>query len=985
MSAEICFDTYLSSLVSAYQQWGRLYTLTDATGRKSQLDRAEPSEFLDLGLMVQSIEPPKSDQDSKSGQEKEKKEEVKRFPVLEGICKYAADHVLLVGRPGSGKSTALARLLLQEAEIALEDRLAKIPVLVELRYLPSEANESSVCDRIRAFMLKHDPELQLDVAAVENLLRQGRLLLLVDGVNELPSDRSRHQVNKFRQDYQKTCPMIFTTRELIAGGDLGIARQLEMQPLTESQMQKFVMAYLPTLGEKLLQQLSGRLREFGQTPLLLWMLCLLFRQTEQIPPNLGTVFRAFTKTYEKESVRNYEVDVFKGSIQPLSDSSLWKDALKHLASKMMQGSSPVDFRVVISKDEILQEFKILFKDEPYPPKLARDCLDDLLKYHLIQVDNEDKVEFRHQLIQEYYAAEWLLGLLPSLSDARLQHDYLNYLKWTEPLALMLDLVEDSDPLRVVELALEVDLQLGARLAGSVKQEFQKKAIELVENLKTTMPVKVSLLEKTHSNHAFNGLREALNHPESNIRGKAAWASRKMPYDVCISLSKIALEDSDPQVRAIVIRALRESKNEIAVSILNTVLQKDSSADVRQEVVYALKEFENEESIFSLIRATEDREHNIRESAFYALEKLDRQKVIDTISGALSKRDMCLKICVIKMLRKLGGEAVIPYLSKAALDLEQKVYLEAKTSLQFVKDQIASEVQKKKEVACIDLELQKKSEIEKVTAQLRATNPVHRGNAIQSLGHFMGRDAIPIVIEALGDSNTYVQFSACNILAARLIDQFPEEVEGLSKAIPKLIRIFENEDSYSYAQAASALGKLNDKIACTSLLKAIRDKNPSTRINALTALVHLGCQEVNIELLKALKDPDPLVKSFAVEFLGERQCKEAISDLIILLKDTDILVQSSVSEALSHFQGDIAAKYLPQLVELISTNIGENSLGAIAAIQARCKYYNYDIAQTPLQEETKLESVRPLTIEVYSPNATVIGNVDGSVGIYPKPP
>lgn len=165
MGVEICFDGYLRSLVSAYQQWWRLYTLTDATGRKSQLDRSEPSEFLDLGLMVQSIEPPKSEQDSESGQEK-KKEEVKRFPVLEGICKYAADHVLLVGRPGSGKSTALARLLLQEAENALSDRQAKIPVLVELRYLPSEANESSVCDRILAFIHKHDPALDVDETGI---------------------------------------------------------------------------------------------------------------------------------------------------------------------------------------------------------------------------------------------------------------------------------------------------------------------------------------------------------------------------------------------------------------------------------------------------------------------------------------------------------------------------------------------------------------------------------------------------------------------------------------------------------------------------------------------------------------------------------------------------------------------------------------------------------------------------------------------------
>ncbi|NUN64879.1 hypothetical protein HCU40_08965 [Pseudanabaena biceps] len=57
------------------------------------------------------------------------------------------------------------------------DRLSKIPVLVELRYLPSEANESSVSDRILALIHKHDPALDIDDAGINQLLRQGRLLL----------------------------------------------------------------------------------------------------------------------------------------------------------------------------------------------------------------------------------------------------------------------------------------------------------------------------------------------------------------------------------------------------------------------------------------------------------------------------------------------------------------------------------------------------------------------------------------------------------------------------------------------------------------------------------------------------------------------------------------------------------------------------------------------------------------------------------------
>ena len=186
MGVEISFDGYLRSVVSTYQQWWRLYTLTDATGRESQRvergDRIAPA-FFDFGLMVQTVD--KEKVESQKEKEEGEKEKIERLPVLEGICKYAAEHVLLVGRPGSGKSTALARLLLQEAENALSDRLAKIPVLVELRYLSSDANERSVIKHIRDFgFRKHDPALNLDDETIENLLFQGRLLLLVDGVND---------------------------------------------------------------------------------------------------------------------------------------------------------------------------------------------------------------------------------------------------------------------------------------------------------------------------------------------------------------------------------------------------------------------------------------------------------------------------------------------------------------------------------------------------------------------------------------------------------------------------------------------------------------------------------------------------------------------------------------------------------------------------------------------------------------------------------
>ena len=93
-----------------------------------------------LNLGVKTI-PKKQDQDpGRQGHESTdlnsasaSREKIERFPVLVGIRRYAPEQVVLVGRPRSGKSTALARLLLQEAQLAQRDSQAQIPVLVLLR------------------------------------------------------------------------------------------------------------------------------------------------------------------------------------------------------------------------------------------------------------------------------------------------------------------------------------------------------------------------------------------------------------------------------------------------------------------------------------------------------------------------------------------------------------------------------------------------------------------------------------------------------------------------------------------------------------------------------------------------------------------------------------------------------------------------------------------------------------------------------------
>ena len=73
-------------------------------------------------------------------------------------------------------------------------------------------------------------------------------------------------------------------------------------------------------------------------------------------------------------------------------------------------------------------------------------------------------------------------------------DYLNSLKWTEVVVLMLGLVEDEGlAARVERLALVVDWLLGARLVGEVRRRSQARVFVEVAGLALPVLVKIKLL------------------------------------------------------------------------------------------------------------------------------------------------------------------------------------------------------------------------------------------------------------------------------------------------------------------------------------------------------------------------------------------------------------------------------------------------------------------------------------------------------------
>jgi predicted NACHT family NTPase len=144
-------------------------------------------------------------------------------------------------------------------------------------------------------------------------------------------------------------------------------------------------------------------------PLLLKMLCDVFKQTGEVPQNKGELFRGFDRDYER---------IKKGvEYVPVSENFwLFKSKiLQHLAFTTIKAdwkekSEPA---YTFSRDRaasILEEW-LQSRGMVDAPTKAALWVKDLVNYHLLQdAAEQGKIEFHHQLFQEYYAAEWLFGM-----------------------------------------------------------------------------------------------------------------------------------------------------------------------------------------------------------------------------------------------------------------------------------------------------------------------------------------------------------------------------------------------------------------------------------------------------------------------------------------------------------------------------------------------------------------------------------------------
>jgi hypothetical protein len=227
--------------------------------------------------------------------------------------------IVILGDPGSGKTTHLKRLLLwclRKGAEPINSPGSMLPVFLPLRELGdlNSGLDAFIQDQLDS------PHLKTPSGFGERLLTRGNLLLLLDGLDEVADLSQRECVARWITDalkYHPTCRFVVTSRFAGYSPTVRLSEdflEMHIRSLTEEQVEGFVhnwyrivetgLARDPEQAEgiarekadSLVERLRGpdfrarRVLELTRNPLLLANICLVHRHRGSLPQKRARLY-----------------------------------------------------------------------------------------------------------------------------------------------------------------------------------------------------------------------------------------------------------------------------------------------------------------------------------------------------------------------------------------------------------------------------------------------------------------------------------------------------------------------------------------------------------------------------------------------------------------------------------------------------------------------------------------------------------------------
>ncbi len=696
------------------------------------------------------------------------------------------------------------------------------------------------------------------------------------------------------------------------------------------------------LGEENYKKLAGTIEASGElvkAPVLLEMLKIITERGQVVSTlfNRADLYTEFTKVL---------LD------QERSKPRFWQDrlAIRHFIDyELEQALEKIAFFSLVDNGilEIPKEKLALYCESP-EKKEALLSIGILLEFF---EDRVQKIVFRHQSFQAYFAARYIYYQQPEIfrelvSDIAFFYNDV----WYEVMRFIVGMEKDPQKAgKIIETIIKKGKSVNAikKIIRWIKRMFKK--YDLTEALRLIFAFylmsEALVVSREFVLRVYTQLRDLLKKNKRYLYSffsnsdKFNKTNEKNQGNLLIIFNPL-FRIEDGKFRYLAINTLGKIGTAKDIPLLEPLF-KDKNENVRCSAAHALGTIGTSEHIPLLEPLLRDKDEYVRSTAGYALGKIGTSIHIPLLKPLLRDKFEIVRSAAVESLGKIGASDHIPLLEPLIKDSDWKVRSAASEALGKIvtaKDIPLLEPllrDKNEDVRCAAAEalgiIGKSDHIPLLEPLLRDESADVRRAAVRALGKIVTAKDIPILEPLLRDEDKYVRSVAAESLGKI----------GSVKDIPLLEPLIWNEDEYVRSAATEALGKIAEvkdiSFIFELLLKdwwpyIIRYGLPNhIRRGIAGALGEIGVSK-DIHLLKPLlRDGDKYLRRTAVKSLGKIGSVKDIPLLEPLLRDEFSDVRSVAVRAL----GEIGTnEHIPLLKPLLSSD--EESIVQWAAIKSLIK-------------------------------------------------